>query len=387
MKTLFLVILMGFFAIGSHAQVYTTSELPRLLSKTSQDSILEIERRAAMEFHTLLNNYRSSKGLKRIYWDDTFWLASRNHCIWMAEHNKLSHSQTPNTALFTGGGPGARHTYVAGASSRASWNGENALYNYSAYGTSIKEIADNIAKRSFNQWKGSPGHERNMRRNHDVHGVAFILSGSQVWGTDLFGSDYKRRTYHKELEARYSPKLEVKNKTITKEPVKTAVTTPRLTRKKLKALEDEVIEGLRTLNTTATSNQSMIKAAEEHARYLAYSREVSSIEQRKHGYFYGKTPFMRLMKASKGKELFNRKGTKIRETCTLVTYKTADLPEADILISNLNEAINKEKNAEDQVAEQGMAVYFRKSGGKVKIYVVLMEKVRIVKKNNTIAEN
>ncbi|NQX98854.1 MAG: hypothetical protein HRT73_13400, partial [Flavobacteriales bacterium] len=78
----------------------------------------------------------------------------------------------------------------AGGNSPNGRSGENALYNYSAYGKSIKEIAQNIAFRSFKQWKNSPGHNRNMlRKGHVAHGTAFKITNDKVWGTDLFSSN------------------------------------------------------------------------------------------------------------------------------------------------------------------------------------------------------
>jgi len=171
------------------AQIYTESDVSSLLKKSEKDSIEQIERLAALEFHKLINQYRNKNNLSTLVWDETLWITTRNHSTWMLKTGKLSHQQTTKNEYFTGSNPGDRFNYAAGGSSRNSWSGENALYNYSAYGRNIEDIAKNIAKSSFNQWKKSPGHNRNMLgKNHASHGTAFKLNGSQVWGTDLFAS-------------------------------------------------------------------------------------------------------------------------------------------------------------------------------------------------------
>jgi uncharacterized protein YkwD len=172
-----------------NAQTYTINDVDKLLSQSEKDSIAKIERLAAKEFHKLINEYRVENNLTTISWDETLWIACRNHNSWMAESNNLSHHQTNKNKNFTGINPSDRFNYAAGGRANNSWSGENALYNYSANGKTIAEIAKNIAETSFTQWKNSPGHNENMLESrHAMHGVAFILNGGKVWGTDLFAS-------------------------------------------------------------------------------------------------------------------------------------------------------------------------------------------------------
>ena len=197
MKTAQLVLgLVLFIAITSftNAQIYTERGVPLLLKKSKSDSISKIERLAALEFHKLINAYRKSNKLSALEWNETLWIATRNHNIWMSHANKLNHHQTSNTKYFTGLKPGDRYDFAAGGESNNSWSGENALYNYSIQGKSIKEIAINIAKTSFIQWQNSPGHNENMLgKRHLMHGVAFTLDNNMVWGTDLFSSSNRSK--------------------------------------------------------------------------------------------------------------------------------------------------------------------------------------------------
>ena len=59
------------------------------IKKTAEtDSVQFIERLAAFYFHENINEYRKASNKGKLVWDDTLWLASRNHCVWMAA-NKI----------------------------------------------------------------------------------------------------------------------------------------------------------------------------------------------------------------------------------------------------------------------------------------------------------
>ena len=177
------------FPAITNAQLYTYKDVNQLLKKAEQDSIAQIERMAALEFHKLINQYRKENGLNTIEWNETLWIATQNHNLWMANTGKLSHHQTTNNKYYSGTSPGERLRYAQGDNTNFGWSGENALYNYSNFGNTKEEIAQNIAKKSFIQWKNSKGHNENMlSKRHGSHGVAFKINGSVVWGTDLFSS-------------------------------------------------------------------------------------------------------------------------------------------------------------------------------------------------------
>lgn len=217
---LFWCLVMCTFSVIANAQIYTVNDIDKLLLNSEKDSVAQIERLAAKEFHKLINQYRTENKLSTIDWDETLWIACRNHNNWMAESGNLSHLQTSKNKNFTGIDPADRFNYAAGGSAKNGWSGENALYNYSAKGKTITEIAKNIAKESFTQWKNSPGHNKNMLGSrHSIHGVAFILNDGRVWGTDLFaiGVNYHRAN---DNELKYAAK-KTTPKTVRFSPTKT----------------------------------------------------------------------------------------------------------------------------------------------------------------------
>ena len=174
-----------------NAQVYKTSKIPALLKAAKHERKQKIERLAALKFHKLINAYRMKNRINEIKWDESLWLACRNHDIWMSANKELSHDEKKGTKYFTGIEPGDRYIYVTSGKGNYEWSAENALYNYDKKGKTINEIANCIAKNAFEQWKNSPGHNENMLgRNHKAHGVAFYIGkGGMVYGTDLFVSN------------------------------------------------------------------------------------------------------------------------------------------------------------------------------------------------------
>lgn len=44
-----------------------------------------------------------------------------------------------------------------------------------------------MAKHAFEQWKGSPGHKKNMMKESSrAHGCSFVISTERIWVTDVF---------------------------------------------------------------------------------------------------------------------------------------------------------------------------------------------------------
>jgi uncharacterized protein YkwD len=183
-RTILIIILLNVNLI--QAQKNTYRDISNLIEKSKIDSIANIERLAAVKFHGLINNYRLSKGRKILIWDDTLWIASRNHNLCMMEQQALSHSESSRNTYFTGQEPNERYDFASGGRSTFQWTGENALYNNSCLGTTRHEIAGNMARSSFEQWRKSAGHNRNMLARNYRHGVAFLIKEELVWATDLF---------------------------------------------------------------------------------------------------------------------------------------------------------------------------------------------------------
>ncbi len=245
----------------ANAQLYTYQDVDALIEKSKQDSIAEIERMAALEFHKLINKYRTENGLSTIKWNETLWIATINHNKWMTKTGTLSHHQTTNNKYFTGKSPGDRLSYAQAGNSHYGWSGENALYNYSSTGKTKEEIAKNIAQKSFTQWKNSPGHNENMlSKRHGSHGVAFAINGSVVWGTDLFSSyGYENNPNNETIHSRY---YAAKTKTKTKPKSKRFSTA-----KNRRLVHDDLITSIN--DDLHLKNKNWSKKSSE-AKRLAY---------------------------------------------------------------------------------------------------------------------
>lgn len=198
MKKLSLLLGVIAFCINSSpAQICTINDLNKLFEQADADEKTKIERIAAIEFHKLLNQYRKSKGKDTLMFDETLWIASRNHCEYMRERNILTHSEArgdKKSKVFTGQDPGDRYNYASGGQAEYSWSGENALYNFSGNGNDYEQKALDIAKQSLEQWKNSPGHNANMLGNHTFEGTAFIITYGRVWGTSLFARGERKES-------------------------------------------------------------------------------------------------------------------------------------------------------------------------------------------------
>lgn len=161
--------------------------IPSFIAKSSTDSIACIERMASYYFHKILNNYRKDMGLVELHWNDTLWIAGMNHSMWMNRQHELTHTERARTWYFTGRHVGDRVLYASNGNDHLHWSAENALYNSTTKGKDISTIALNMAEHAFEQWKGSPGHKKNMlKENSRSHGVAFVISSEHIWVTDVF---------------------------------------------------------------------------------------------------------------------------------------------------------------------------------------------------------
>ncbi len=164
--------------------LYKANHLNKLLKASETDSILMLQRSAALYFHAIINDYRQSKRKGLLQWDEALWLAAINHCTWMIEHEKLTHIQRKGTNYFTGNNPGDRVAFVVGKNMGG--YGENALYNFHIREKSLDDQARTMATAAFEDWKESPGHHKNMIEAYGSHGVAFILAGDTCWAVDVF---------------------------------------------------------------------------------------------------------------------------------------------------------------------------------------------------------
>jgi hypothetical protein len=194
MKKLSLILGVILFCLNpTYNQTYTISELNALLENPDANTKLTIERIAAMEFHKIINQYRAENGRSPLIWDETLWLAARNHSVYMALNNICTHTEANVSDGFTGRNPGDRYIYAAEGKPEFTETGigENAIINSSGFGNDVEERGIDIAKKSFDIWRLSPGHNENMLdSDYKKHGTAFIIYGS-IYGTDLFSNCVK----------------------------------------------------------------------------------------------------------------------------------------------------------------------------------------------------
>ncbi|MGE0635940.1 MAG: CAP domain-containing protein [Bacteroidia bacterium] len=356
------------------AQIFQTAQLAEVIKKCYTDSVRKTERLAALKFHNLINDYRQQNKLDTLAWDDTLWLASRNHTIWMGENAKLSHTQTEGTKFFTGNGPGERYRYVKANKGSSAWSGENALYNWSDNGSSIESISDIMAKAAFNQWKNSPGHDENMRAPHShSHGTAFYLDpDGPVWATDLF-------SYQKLDKLNFSVSNELAS-AAQSTPVKGVKTEHSKTEgaKKIRIKEaaqfsDTLLAALEN-SSKAKRSKSAKKAAQRHADYLACTKKLSHEQRKNKPGFYAATPEKRMMKASLGWYFFQQKKTPVSESIAQLTLTQipSDIPG---FVNQVNAALDSEKLLKGSPLAVGYGVTFKQVKNSLNIYVVRVERV------------
>lgn len=189
-------------AQGIRDTIYREGDLYQLLNNIAVDDLLQMERLAAYQFHQLINEYRASKGLKTVYWDDKLWIAARNHNVYLFQNNKiLSHSQSKSKPYFTGSEPEIRIDYVTYGSREYEFGGfENCAVSgemipgsmdlAAAKETPWKEMitdAQDVAEEMFELWRKSSGHNSNMlNKEHLAHGTSFIFGEHGDYATTVF---------------------------------------------------------------------------------------------------------------------------------------------------------------------------------------------------------
>lgn len=369
------ILIIGLFQFANvKAQLYTADSWDKLYTLSKSDSLMRIERMAALEFHKLLNVYRKKDGADTIVWNETLWIASRNHCVWMAENDNLSHTQKTGSRQFSGAKPGDRYAYACGGKADYGWSGENALYNFSANGKTPEQIAKSIASASFEQWKNSPGHNANMlSREHGMHGTAFHIDKDQtVWGTDLFarctqcpGAVKANPVAHNQTEPAPSEPVQViATQTPTAKPT-------RFSTEKTKREISTYLYGMYAGDHTKKSGikNSMDKAVMAHAAYLMNVKTPSSKQERGNRFFYAETPAKRVMKASTGMFLFTKNRKNLSESFAVIEIDISEFRLVETAIE-LQAALNR-KQAEPEVYRYvSFGIEVKKRKDKVKIAVV-----------------
>ena len=187
MKNLLLIgllsIMFSFESVAQKKELKYASDVANLKEQLKTDSILRFEYACALEFHKYLNDYRTSRKLKPLRWNDTLWVVAMNHGIYLNENDLFSHEQIARKSLFSGVQPGNRYNFVVQSKQNIAGYGEN-LFMTSFYNLNTPA---HHALEAFNAWKKSPGHNKNMLyKSFDEHGTAVVSGESSLIFTDFF---------------------------------------------------------------------------------------------------------------------------------------------------------------------------------------------------------
>jgi len=371
MKTVnYFVTAICLLAVTCVGQISTYSQLGALLLKAQSDSIQKVERNAALKFHKTLNAYRKKNKLDTIGWDESMWLACRNHCIWMATNRVLEHTQKTKTKNYTGSEPGDRYKYVTSGKGKSQWSGENALYNFDHEGRTANEIATHVAKNAFEQWKNSEGHNENMLgKAHKVHSVAFVFStDGRLYGTDLFASNID--------EDYRGTKSEPVQLLVVQENVTPSIIIPvpmKRVRLDLNNLKAELTRRLYENDSLRPDliikkNRAMEKASVQHAEYMSSVKKLTHEELKNKKKYYGKTEQQRMVKASCGFYLLKRNRTALKEDLAMLEVDAASL-DIDSLTQEIRAKLSKSENGRAGKLQVGYGISLKRNKNNVKVYV------------------
>lgn len=365
----------------AQAKIEKAEALPALLKDAETDSIQYIERRAAFLFHQKINEYRLSKSIAALEWDDTLWLASRNHNLWMLKNDKLSHDETKGTPAFTAASPGGRYLYVTSDKGKTQWSGENALYNYSAWGSSAIEIAERIAQASFNQWKASPGHNENMLNPDSyMHGVAFNIDGGTAWATDLFARKpydrgYKVVALKAPMPSKFTTTAAPSNQVVyTNSPdVQAMPSKKRMSNSQYeKAITAKLEEAL--FPEAVKTEKALATAAKNHVAYMSLHETTNGTEKKGKSRYTGATAKKRVKKASHGFDIFKRMRSTVVEYVFSKSYEAEGF-DSEMAIKDAKEQfLNERKDVKGKIKSNGMAVQVRKVKTSYTVNIVVLER-------------
>lgn len=373
-----LLSLIALSTVNAQNKPSKTDALGTIVKTSETDSIQYIERLAAYLFHQKLNSYRAAEQLNTLVWDDSLWLACRNHSQWMNVNNLLSHDEKSGTTAFSGTSPGDRYSFVTKDNGKAAWCGENALYNYSAAGSNVNDVAERIAQHSFEQWQASPGHNANMLAGAAfAEGTAFIINHDQVWATSLFArkpftSAYNPVSFVKPSTTKFvDGPVNANNTANTNVANNTTVPTKKQTTSQMeKSIREQLINGI---YLDIDSDKSLAQAAKNHLAYMTLHKTTGVKEEKGKSRYTGKTTAKRVMKSSHGSELFKRMRTTVQELTFKKVYDANTFDPA-MAVTDATSDFDKKRSSKEELKSVGMDVQIRKVKQEFTVYIVVLER-------------
>lgn len=160
-------------------------DIKSIRADVKTDTLLQMERLAAFLFHKILNQYRISINKKQFLWNDSLWLASRNHCVYLAINSlEITHDQDSSLSYYTGFNIWDRYNYVVKAK-KTYTSGENVLVIPFMKNYTIEELV----KTSLDMWCSSLSHRENMSDGRFFsQGTAFYFDAkrNKMYAASMF---------------------------------------------------------------------------------------------------------------------------------------------------------------------------------------------------------
>ena len=349
------------------------SDLQGILNDVNKDTTLQIERLAAYYFHQLINKYRVSKGTLALYWDERLWLAARNHNVYMkTSHYFITHIQSEKTPYYTGETPWNRVEWVSGIKYFGS--GENILAGR-FHNNLIESIAMEMAEISFDGWKNSPGHNKNMlSKTYGCQGTAFIYGydGCGAWfaATTDFGGD-KENT--KEFDFLEESEIVKKYKNTF-----VIVDYKIISLNHVEKYKDSIYNIVKSFmpSDTLANDETLKLIASKHILYLETNNTSNTTQSRKKNNFYASTTKKRFLKATKYRTLFYLAKHILIEKCYVIPVTAKEFYD-NTMLTKIDKKIKGVFPKKTGILKWGAAVSFKEKNNQ---YYCIIDIVWIVKK-------
>lgn len=289
------------------------------------------------------------------------WLAARNHNIYMLHQFILTHGENPDSAYYTGVDPEARYIYVSDNPINLYASGENCRFSMGSIkgGGSSFDLANSIANESFESWKESPGHNKNMLSDsYNMQGTSFIYLGL-LYGTTVFGNDRKgvfeineiNLSWDKELEANVKPVFVINNREVF------SSTSEEELFARLKSRVDKILQ-----LSKVQYCPKMEFIANKNLEYMEANKQNTSLQSKTGLYYYAKSTKQRWMRAEGKFKLNTLLFYKINEKTIYLSFELKDFFNIEKIFALIDVEVSKSMVPADLIDQYGSAIKFFKKG-------------------------